>query len=220
MKLARPLVETQMAGNLVDEVSDGCRSDTQHFRQFRARGRKLSETLQPSRVRETTFPRKPNFSPHAREEGWEVSGGFRCSSKKPQKSAILCRKLGMHRQTYERPQSAVLNAEMLEDRRIAILLARLRRCDRRSGRRSAGRPRNEFWNFAKNVATFLSRGGIMNHNHRNAHPANTGARSVVSACDRRPNHFSNAQSIQILASFPRCPTPALPPQTSTRKIAQ
>jgi hypothetical protein len=52
---------------------------------------------------------------------------------------------GMHRETYERLQSAVLNAEILAEERLAILLARLQRGDRRTERRSAGRSRKEFW---------------------------------------------------------------------------
>ena len=52
---------------------------------------------------------------------------------------------GMHRRTYERLQSAVLDAEILADERLAILLARLQRLDRRTERRSAGRSRKEFW---------------------------------------------------------------------------
>jgi hypothetical protein len=52
---------------------------------------------------------------------------------------------GMHRQTYERLQSAVLNAEILAEERLAILLARLQQLDRRTELRSAGRSRKEFW---------------------------------------------------------------------------
>jgi hypothetical protein len=48
---------------------------------------------------------------------------------------------GMHHQTYKRLQSAVLNAEILAEEQLAILLARLQRSDRRS----AGRPSKEFW---------------------------------------------------------------------------
>jgi hypothetical protein len=51
----------------------------------------------------------------------------------------------MHRQTYERLQSAVLNAEILAEERLVILLARLQRSDRRRERRPAGRPKKEFW---------------------------------------------------------------------------
>jgi hypothetical protein len=53
---------------------------------------------------------------------------------------------GMHRQTYERLQSAVFNAEILAEEQIAVLLARLQRSNRRSEHRSgAGRRRKEFW---------------------------------------------------------------------------
>jgi hypothetical protein len=48
---------------------------------------------------------------------------------------------GMHHKTYEGLQSAVLNAEILAEERLAILLGRLQRSDRPSGRRS----RKEFW---------------------------------------------------------------------------
>jgi hypothetical protein len=48
---------------------------------------------------------------------------------------------GMHHQTYKRLQSAVLNAEILAEEQLAILLARLQRSDRGS----AGRPSKEFW---------------------------------------------------------------------------
>jgi hypothetical protein len=53
---------------------------------------------------------------------------------------------GMHRQTYERLQSAVFNAEILAEEQIAVLLARLQRSDRRREHRSvAGRRSKEFW---------------------------------------------------------------------------
>jgi hypothetical protein len=51
----------------------------------------------------------------------------------------------MHRRTYERLQSAVLNAEMLAEEQLGVLLTRLQRRDRRTGRREVGRPRKEFW---------------------------------------------------------------------------
>jgi hypothetical protein len=51
----------------------------------------------------------------------------------------------MHRETYERLQSAVLNAEIQAEERLTHMLARLQRGDRRDGRRSTGRPRKEFW---------------------------------------------------------------------------
>jgi hypothetical protein len=60
-------------------------------------------------------------------------------------SAFPARSKGMHNQTYERLQSAVLNAEILAEERLVILLARLQRSDRRSERRSTGRPKKEFW---------------------------------------------------------------------------
>jgi hypothetical protein len=53
---------------------------------------------------------------------------------------------GMHRQTYQRLQSAVFNAEILAEEQIAVLLARLQRSDRRREHRSvAGRRSKEFW---------------------------------------------------------------------------
>jgi hypothetical protein len=58
-------------------------------------------------------------------------------------SAFPARPKGMHRRTYERLQSAALNAEILAQDRLVIALARLQRSDRR--RRSAGRSRKEFW---------------------------------------------------------------------------
>ena len=60
-------------------------------------------------------------------------------------SAFPTRPKGMHRETYERLQSAVLNAEIQAEERLTHLLARLQRGDRRDGRRSTGRPRKEFW---------------------------------------------------------------------------
>jgi hypothetical protein len=67
-------------------------------------------------------------------------GGEPCSA-----SAFPSRPKGMHHQTYERLQSAVLNAEILAEERLAILLQRLQDSDRRSWRRSIGRLRKEFW---------------------------------------------------------------------------
>jgi hypothetical protein len=60
-------------------------------------------------------------------------------------SAFPARPKGMRRETYERLQSAVLNAEISAEERLVIALARLQRRDRRTERRSAGRPRKEFW---------------------------------------------------------------------------
>ena len=61
-------------------------------------------------------------------------------------NGITCaRPKGMHRDTYERLQSAVLNAEILAQERLATVLARLQRRERRSERRTAGRPSKEFW---------------------------------------------------------------------------
>jgi len=60
-------------------------------------------------------------------------------------SAFPARPKGVHRQTYERLQSALLNAEIIAEERLVILLGRLQRSDRRRGRGSAGRPRKEFW---------------------------------------------------------------------------
>ena len=56
-------------------------------------------------------------------------------------SEFPARPKGMHHQTYERLQSAVVNAEILAQERLVIALARLQRNDRRT----AGRPRKEFW---------------------------------------------------------------------------
>src|SRR6516162_11715075 len=53
-------------------------------------------------------------------------------------SVFPARPKGMHQRTYERLQSAVLDAEILADERLAIVLARLQRGDRRDGRRSTG----------------------------------------------------------------------------------
>jgi hypothetical protein len=52
---------------------------------------------------------------------------------------------GMHHQTYERLKSAVLNAEILTEEQVAIVLTRLQRSDRRSERRMVRRSRKEFW---------------------------------------------------------------------------
>jgi hypothetical protein len=60
-------------------------------------------------------------------------------------SAFPSRPKGMHRKTYERLQTAALNAEILAEERLVIALARLQSSDRRSERRSAGRLRKEFW---------------------------------------------------------------------------
>jgi hypothetical protein len=60
-------------------------------------------------------------------------------------SPFPARPKGMHHKTYERLQSAVSNAEILAEERLVILLARLQRSDRRSERRSTGRPKKEFW---------------------------------------------------------------------------
>jgi hypothetical protein len=60
-------------------------------------------------------------------------------------SAFPDRPKGMHRRTFERLQSAVLNAEILAEERLVIALARFQRSDRRGERRSAGRSRKEFW---------------------------------------------------------------------------
>jgi len=60
-------------------------------------------------------------------------------------SAFPARPKGMHRDTYERLQSAVLNAEILAEERLVIALGRLERSDRRRTRRTTYRPRKEFW---------------------------------------------------------------------------
>src|SRR5262245_20720748 len=60
-------------------------------------------------------------------------------------SQFPARPKGMHHQTYERLRSAAINAEISADERLAFLVARLQRIDRRSKRRSGGRSRNEFW---------------------------------------------------------------------------
>ena len=60
-------------------------------------------------------------------------------------SAFPTRPKGMNRETYERLQSAALNAEIQAEERLTHLLARLQRGGRRGGRRSTGRPRKEFW---------------------------------------------------------------------------
>src|SRR5215469_15278148 len=60
-------------------------------------------------------------------------------------STFPARPKGMHRRTYERLQSAVVNAEILAEERLAILLGRLQRSNRRGERRSSVRSRKEFW---------------------------------------------------------------------------
>jgi hypothetical protein len=50
----------------------------------------------------------------------------------------------MRNQTYERLKSAALDAEILAEERLVILLARMQRSDRRNERRSAARLK-EFW---------------------------------------------------------------------------
>ena len=60
-------------------------------------------------------------------------------------SAFPARPKGMHRETYQGLQSAVLNAEILAEERLVIALARLQHLDRRTEHRSAGRSRKEFW---------------------------------------------------------------------------
>ena len=52
---------------------------------------------------------------------------------------------GMHYETYERLKSAALNAEILAEEQLIILLARMQRSDRRNEYRSAIRPSKEFW---------------------------------------------------------------------------
>jgi hypothetical protein len=52
---------------------------------------------------------------------------------------------GMHYKTYERLKSAALNAEILAEEQLIILLARMQRSDRRNECRSAIRPSKEFW---------------------------------------------------------------------------
>jgi hypothetical protein len=59
-------------------------------------------------------------------------------------SQFPARPKGMHQQTYERLQSAVLNAEILAEERLGIALARLVGVDRCKPR-STGRLRKEFW---------------------------------------------------------------------------
>lgn len=51
---------------------------------------------------------------------------------------------GMHRRTYDRLQFEVEKAEMLVDERLAVVMGRLQRMDRRSGGRSRRRIK-EFW---------------------------------------------------------------------------
>jgi hypothetical protein len=60
-------------------------------------------------------------------------------------SQVPNRPKGMRRQTYERLQSAAINAEMLAEERLAILVGRLGRGDQRTARRTTGRLRKEFW---------------------------------------------------------------------------
>jgi hypothetical protein len=60
-------------------------------------------------------------------------------------SALPSRPKGMHHETYERLKSAALNTEMLAEQQLSIVLMRLQRSDRRSYRRSAGRPKKELW---------------------------------------------------------------------------
>lgn len=60
-------------------------------------------------------------------------------------SAFPARPKGMHRRTYDRLQSAVSNAEILAEERLAILLARLQHLDRQTEHRSAGRSKKDFW---------------------------------------------------------------------------
>jgi hypothetical protein len=59
-------------------------------------------------------------------------------------AAFPPRPKGMHHETYERLQSAVINAEILAEEQIAVLLARLHRSDR-SEHPPADRQRKEFW---------------------------------------------------------------------------
>ena len=60
-------------------------------------------------------------------------------------SAFPARPKGMHRRTYDRLQSAVSNAEILAEERLAILLARLQHLDRQTEHRSTGRSKKDFW---------------------------------------------------------------------------
>jgi hypothetical protein len=60
-------------------------------------------------------------------------------------AAFPPRPKGMHHETYEHLKSIVLNAEILAEEQIAVLLSRLQRVDRQSQHRSAGRRRKEFW---------------------------------------------------------------------------
>ena len=62
----------------------------------------------------------------------------------PRPYSIKPEMTGPHR-TYQRVQSAILSAEISAQERLAIVLARLQRSDRRSERRSTGRPEREFW---------------------------------------------------------------------------
>ena len=59
--------------------------------------------------------------------------------------AIPSRPKGMHRRTYKRLQSAVINAEILAEEGLVMLLGRMQRSDCRNERRSCARSRKEFW---------------------------------------------------------------------------
>jgi hypothetical protein len=52
---------------------------------------------------------------------------------------------GMHHKTYDRLKSAALNAEILAEERLVILLGQMQRSDRKRKHRSVVRPRKEFW---------------------------------------------------------------------------
>jgi hypothetical protein len=52
---------------------------------------------------------------------------------------------GMHKRTYQRLQSKILDAEVLFEERLAILMERLQKIDRRGKSQSSRRPRKEFW---------------------------------------------------------------------------